>query len=42
MLSKTWIEAYSEGGYPRGAPRLQVVDEWLEADKQYAASLAPA
>ncbi len=42
MLSKKWFEAHPEGDYPRGAPRLLIVDEWLEADKQYAASLAPA
>jgi hypothetical protein len=42
MLSKKWIEQHSAGAYPRRAPRLQLKDEWLEADKQYAASLAPA
>jgi hypothetical protein len=42
MLAKKWIEAHPEGTYPRGAPCLQIADKWLEADKQYAASLAPA
>jgi hypothetical protein len=42
MLSKRWIEAHPDGAYPRSAPRLQIIDKWLEADKQYAASLAPA
>jgi hypothetical protein len=42
MLGKEWINTHPDGAYPRGAARLQVVDEWLDADKQYAASLAPA
>jgi hypothetical protein len=42
MLAKKWIEEHGDGAYPRNAPRLPVTDEWLEADKQYAASLAPA
>ena len=42
MLSKKWLEAHPEGAYPRSAPRLQIKDEWLDADRQYAASLAPA
>ncbi len=40
MLSKKWIEAHPEGDYPAGAPRLPLKDEWLDADGQYAASLA--
>ncbi len=42
MLSKKWIDGHPEGGYPRGAERLEIKDEFLDADKQYAASLAPA
>jgi hypothetical protein len=42
MLSKKWVEAHPDGAYPRGAPRLQIKDEFLEADRQYATSLAPA
>jgi hypothetical protein len=42
MLSKKWLDVHRDGAYPRSAPRLPIVDEWLEADKQYAASLAPA
>jgi hypothetical protein len=34
--------AHANGTYPVGARRLELKDEWLEADKQYAASLAPA
>jgi hypothetical protein len=41
-LSKRWREAHTDGGYPQGAPRWPIVDQWLEADKQYAATLAPA
>ena len=42
MLCKTWMDSHPEGGYPRNAPRLPLTDQFLEADKQYAASLAPA
>jgi hypothetical protein len=42
MLSKNWMKAHPDGSYPRNAPRLEVNDVWLEADRQYAASLASA
>lgn len=42
MLCKTWMESHPEGGYPRNALRLQVQDVWLDADRQYAASIATA
>jgi hypothetical protein len=42
MLSKKWVETHADGGYPRGAPRLRIVDDLLEADRQYAASLGLA
>lgn len=42
MLCKTWMDSHPEGGYPRNAPRLEIQDVWLDADRQYAASLAPA
>jgi hypothetical protein len=42
MLTQRWQEAHPDGAYPNRAPRLHVADEWLEADNQYAASLAPA
>jgi hypothetical protein len=42
MLSKEWLKVHPGGAYPRGAQRLQVNDVWLDADKQYAASLTPA
>lgn len=39
MLCKTWMDSHPQGGYPRNAPRLQVQDVWLDADRQYAASI---
>jgi hypothetical protein len=42
MISKKWLDAHPDGLYPHEAPRLALIDEWLEADEQYAASLAPA
>jgi hypothetical protein len=42
VLAQDWFAAHPNGTYPAGVRRLQVKDEWLEADKQYAASLAPA
>jgi hypothetical protein len=42
ILSEDWIAAHPKGTYPAGVRRIGLKDEWLEADKQYAASLAPA
>ncbi len=42
MLAYRWIEAHSDGGYPKGAPRLDVEDEWLEADRIYGAQYSLA
>ena len=42
VLSQDWSNAHSKGAYPTGVRRIKVSDEWLEADKQYVASLAPA
>ncbi len=42
VLSQDWLAAHPKGSYPAGARRIELKDEWLEADKQYAASLAPA
>jgi Domain of unknown function (DUF4760) len=41
-LAQDWISAHPNGTYPAGRRRIQLNDEWLDADKQYAASLAPA
>jgi hypothetical protein len=42
VLSQDWMAAHPRGTYPSGVRRVGLKDEWLEADKQYAASLAPA
>jgi hypothetical protein len=42
VLAQDWAAAHPKGTYPTGMRRLEVPDKWLEADKQYAASLAPA
>jgi hypothetical protein len=41
VLAQDWIAAHPKGTYPAGVRRIELEDEWLEADKQYAASLAP-
>jgi hypothetical protein len=41
VLSQRWKDAHPRGTYPRSVPRIGLKDEWLEADKQYAASFAP-
>lgn len=42
VLSQDWLVAHPKGTYPVGMRRIELKDEWLEADQQYAASLAPA
>jgi hypothetical protein len=42
VLAQDWMAAHPKGTYPAGVRRLELKDDWLEADKQYAASLAPA
>jgi hypothetical protein len=42
VLAQDWLAAHPNGTYPVGVRRIEVNDKWLEADKQYAASLAPA
>jgi hypothetical protein len=42
VLSQDWLTAHPKGTYPVGVRRIEVKDEWLIADMQYAASLAPA
>jgi hypothetical protein len=42
VLAQDWMAANPNGTYPAGARRLELKDEWLETDKQYAASLVPA
>ena len=42
VLSQDWVATHPKGMYPAGLRRIELKDEWLEADRQYAASLAPA
>ncbi len=42
VLAQDWIAAHPKGTYPANVRRIAIKDEWLDADKQYAASLAPA
>jgi hypothetical protein len=42
VSAQDWWAAHPKGTYPAGVRRIEVKDEWLEADKQYAASMAPA
>lgn len=42
VLAQDWRNAHPKGTYPAGVRRTGIKDEWLEADRQYAASLATA
>jgi len=42
VTSEDWTAAHPKGTYPAGVRRIELKDKWLESDKQYAASLAPA
>jgi hypothetical protein len=42
VLAQDWIAAHPKGTYPAGVRRIELGDDWLEDDRQYAASLAPA
>jgi hypothetical protein len=42
VLSQDWMAAHPNGTYPVGLRRIDLKYPWAEADKQYAASLAPA
>ena len=42
VLSQDWEAAHPNGTYPAGMRRIDLRYPWLNADKQYAASLAPA
>jgi hypothetical protein len=41
-LAQDWKAAHPNGNYPAGVRRLDLNYPWLDADKQYAASIAPA
>lgn len=42
VLSQDWDAAHPNGAYPSGVRRIDIKDDWLEADAHYAASLATA
>lgn len=42
VISQDWLAAHPHGTYPAGTRRMELKDEWFEADKQYVASLASA
>ncbi|MBV8374417.1 MAG: DUF4760 domain-containing protein [Candidatus Eremiobacteraeota bacterium] len=42
VLTQDWWAAHPTGTYPARVRRIAVKDKFLEADKQYAAALAPA
>jgi hypothetical protein len=42
VLSQDWIDAHPNGTYPPRLRRINLKDAWLEADTQYATSLATA
>ncbi len=42
VLAQDWDAAHPKGTYPAGVRRLDLKDEFLEADRQYVASLATA
>jgi Domain of unknown function (DUF4760) len=42
VLAQDWLAAHPKGTYPPNVRRIELKDQWLDADKQYAASLAPA
>jgi hypothetical protein len=41
VSAQDWLAAHPKGTYPAGARRIALKDQWLDADKQYAASLTP-
>ena len=42
VLARDWAAAHPKGTYPAGVCRIGLKDEWLDADRQYVASLVPA
>jgi hypothetical protein len=42
VLSQDWRAAHANDNYPAGVRHIDLKYPWAEADKQYAASLAPA
>jgi hypothetical protein len=42
VLAQNWLAAHAKGTYPVGVRRIELKYAWLDADQQYAASLASA
>ena len=42
VLAQDWVAAHPRGNYPAGMRRIDLDDEWLEGDRQHAASRTPA
>jgi hypothetical protein len=42
VLAQDWLATHADGSYPAGLRRIDLKDEWLEADRQYAVSSATA
>ena len=42
VLACDWTAAHPKGTYPASVRRIDLKDEWLDADRQYAASLVPS
>jgi hypothetical protein len=40
VLSQNWLAAHSKGTYPPGVRRIELKDDWLDADLEYESSLA--
>ena len=40
VLSRKWQSVHQSGTYPTQVPRIDLDDDWLDADRQYVASLA--
>jgi hypothetical protein len=41
VLAQDWAAAHPKGTYPAGTRRIELKDERVEADEQYASALAP-
>jgi hypothetical protein len=42
VMSQDWLAAHPKGAYPAGVRRIDLKNEWREADRHYAASRASA
>lgn len=40
VLSQDWLAAHPKGSYPAAMRRIELKDEWLDADQKHAAALA--